>query len=1162
MMLLSSLSRRSLVVRLLGVTVFASLIALSQDSRGQISGRVLDPSAASVAGAQVKAINLATNVTSSTSSNAEGVYQIRFLLPGAYRVEATAPGFKSYIRPKIEVRVGDRLVLDLELEVGNVSESLSVTAEAPLLETDTATMGRVMDERRIEDMPIHGGNTFSLARLAPGINSFVAPNLPTELSATNVVSWFGVNGTPQQNTEFSIDGTPSMSGRAPSYTPPPDLVAEFKIQTATYDASVGRTAGGAINVALKSGANQLHGTLYYTHNNAHLQSMDLFQRQFLYNPATGPVTEAKRDAAYPYNLFNRYGGSVSGPWLLPKIYDGRNKSFWIFGYEGYRRNRNEPGSSVFTVPTAKERQGDFSELLAVGPAYQIYDPDTITPAAGGRFSRLPLPGNIIPSSRISPVARNILPYWPLPNQAGTADGLNNYYRPRRSSDKFGSYNGRVDHNATDKYRIFGRYYKTSQVWTGGARVFDNPATGALLHRDSQGGGLDQVYTFGPAMLMNVRYSFARYIQFNQPYAAGFNLTSLGLPASLQAQIDPAALQFPNVTADSYQALGGAANNNNVTNYHVIAGDLTWTRSTHSMRFGGEQRIYREHNYNFAGGAPAFDHGSAWTRGPLDTSPAAPIGQGLAAMMFDVPTGGGVTINASGAEQSLATALFFQDDWKVSRRLTINMGLRWDYDSAITERFNRSVRGFAYDTANPLEPQARANYAKNPIPEIAPDQFRVLGGLTFAGTNGEPRTLWEAPRTNFSPRAGFAFSLNPRTVIRAGYGIFYLPFGSDRSSINLTGYSFRNTLVPSLNNGVDFVATLSNPFPNGLQQPQGSAQGLLTNAGQGISFFNVQPKMGYMQRWSAGIQHQLPGNFTTEVSYVGNRGSRLEVLQPLNALPVQYLSKSPVRDQNTINYLSQQVPNPFYPMLPGTGLAGVNVSRSQLLSKYPEFTGVSVPAPVGYSWFHSLQATVERRLSRGVTAQANYTWAKYMSADSYLNPGDAALQEAINTEDRRHRLTFSGIWELPFGQRQKTIVGKFTGGWSLQAIWQINSGPPLSWGNVLHYGGDIALPGSERTLGRWFDTSGFERAAARQLASNYRTFPSLMSGIRGPGVNSWDISVIKRIPITEKVRFQLRGEFLNAMNRTHYSAPNTVPTSTLFGQITAASGYPRQVHLTG
>ncbi|MCL5746627.1 MAG: TonB-dependent receptor, partial [Acidobacteria bacterium] len=941
---------------------FASLMA--QDSRGLISGRVLDPTGGAIPRADIKTINTATNVVSSSTSNEQGIYQIRYLLPGMYRIEVAAQGFKTYVRPAIEVRVGDHLVMDIPLEVGTVTETMNVTAAAPLLEAGTATLGSIMDERRIQDMPIHGGNTFSLARLAPGINSFVAPNLPTELSATNVVSWFGVDGTPQQNTEFAIDGTPSMSGRMPSYTPPPDLVSEFKIQTATYDASVGRTSGGAINVALKSGTNQLHGTLYELHNDAHLQSMDLFQRQFLYDPASGPVTDAKRKQAYPYNVFNRFGGSLSGPWYVPKLYDGRNKSFWIFGYEGYRRVRNEPGGNYFTVPTLKERQGDFSDLLALGGVYQVCDPATTTPVAGGRFSRQPLAGNIIPASRISPVARKILQYWPEPNTAGTADGLNNYYRPRRSWDRFGSYNGRVDHNATERYRIFGRYYKTSQIWTGGARVFDNNATGALLHRDSQGGGLDQIYTFSPSLLLNVRYSFARYITFNQPYSAGFDLVGLGLPTSLVGQLDPAAIQFPNVTPDGYQPLGNGNNNLSVTNYHVAAADFTWTRSAHSLRFGMEQRIYREHNYNFAGGAPALDFAANWTKGPLDTAAAAPIGQGLASLLFGLPTGGGVTINSSGAEQSTASSLFIQDDWKIARKLTLTCGLRWDYDGAITERYDRSVRGFAFTTPNPLEAQAKANYAKNPILEVPPDQFRVLGGLTFAGVGGQPRALWNAPRRNFSPRAGFAFSVNPKTVVRAGYGIFYVPIGADRSSVNQTGYSTRNTLVPSLDNGLTFVGTLANPFPDGLRQPVGSAGGLLTNAGQAVSFFNENPKTGYMQRWSLSVQRHLPANLVSEVSYVGNRGTRLEVSQPLDSLPVKYLSRSPVRDQTAINYLADKVANPFYPLLPGTGLSAATVNRSQLLLPYPQFTGVSVTQPVGYSWYHSLQATLERRFSKG------------------------------------------------------------------------------------------------------------------------------------------------------------------------------------------------------
>jgi hypothetical protein len=343
---------------------------------------------------------------------------------------------------------------------------------------------------------------------------------------------------------------------------------------------------------------------------------------------------------------------------------------------------------------------------------------------------------------------------------------------------------------------------------------------------------------------------------------------------------------------------------------------------------------------------------------------------------------------------------------------------------------------------------------------------------------------------------------------------------------------------------------------------------MTNAGQAVSFFNERPRNGYMQRWSASVQRQMPSRFVWEVTYVGNRGTKLEVSNPLNALPVQYLSRSAERDQATINYLAAQFPNPFYPLLAGTGLAGTNVGRSQLLTPYPHFTGLSAAMPLGYSWYHSLQSTLERRLSGGVSLQANYTWAKYMDAGSFLNPGEPKLEELIAAEDRQHRFTATGIWELPFGRGRRLLgsargaVDQLVNGWSLQAVWQANTGAPLGFGNALFIGDvrDIALAKSERTLSRWFNTSGFVRDASRQVASNYRTFSNRFSGVRGPGMNLWDISLIKRVRISERVKLQIRGEFLNATNRTHFGAPTTGPTSTLFGQITASSGYPRQLHL--
>lgn len=1152
-----------------GLFLFLTRLA-AQESRGQISGTVIDASGSAVPGATVQAKNTATGVMTSTESNAQGIYDLRFLTPGDYSIQAAASGFKGYRRPSIEVRVGDRLTLEIRLEVGSVQDAVTVTTEAPLLEAATATLGRVVDQRRVLDMPLHGGNAFALARFAPGVNNFASVNLPTELSATPVSSWIGVNGTPQQNTEFTIDGTAAMSGRAPAYSPPADMISEFKIQTATYDAGIGRTAGGAINVALKSGTNALHGSVYNTHNNAHLQSMDLFQRQFLYNPATGPLTADKRKQTFPYTRFNRYGGMISGPVLIPKLLDGRNRVFWILGYEGYRRRRNEPGTSNFTVPTLPQRTGDFSQLLLVGAAYQIYDPATIAPAPGGRFSRQPLPGNVIPASRLDRSALEYMKYWPAPNTAGTADGLNNFFRPRFSDDAFGSFNGRVDFNVTDRYRVSARHFKTAQEWTGGNQVLGNLATGHGLARDSNGGGLDQVFTLSPSLVVNARYSFSQFRPRNRPWSAGFDLRSVGLPAALVAQIPADAVMFPSITTDNYQALGTGTNSLFVSNYHVVAGDLAWTRGKHSLRIGGDYRIFREHNYNFAGGTPGFDFGTNWTRGPLDSSPGAPMGQGLASMLLGLPTGGGITVTTSSAEQSLFRSAFFQDDWRITRKLTLNLGIRWDMDSPVTERYDRSVRGFDFSSASPIEAQARANYARSPIPEVAVSQFRTTGGLTFAGVNGQPRELWNPDRNNFAPRFGFAYQWSAKTVLRGGYGLFYAPSGADRTSVNQSGYQLRTALVPSNDNGLTFRAGLTNPFPDGVLRPAGSAAGLATNVGQAVNFFNPGTINNYMQRFSFGFQRQLMSRTVLEVNYVGNRGTNLDSAEPFNALPAQYLSRTGARDQRTIDFLNAQVDSPFANLLPGTALNAARVARSQLLVPYPHFTGVNTTTQRGYSWYHSLQITVERRLSQGFTVQGNYTWSKFMVATDRLNAGDPYLEEVIDGEDRQHRATATGIYELPFGRgrpfaaKANRWVQGVIGGWDLQAIWQVNSGPPLAFGNVI-YNGDlrgIALPKSERTFGRWFNTAGFDRNAASQLASNYRTFPTRLSGARGPGVHSWDISLIKRFQVTERVNFQVRGEFLNAMNRTHFGAPNTAPTSTLFGQITGTSGFPRQVHVGG
>ena len=406
-----------------------------------------------------------------------------------------------------------------------------------------------------------------------------------------------------------------------------------------------------------------------------------------------------------------------------------------------------------------------------------------------------------------------------------------------------------------------------------------------------------------------------------------------------------------------------------------------------------------------------------------------------------------------------------------------------------------------------------------------------------------------------------------TVIRAGYGLFYVPLGADRQSVNQSGYSLRTSLVPSTDNGQTYVASLSNPFPTGWPNPPGSSQGLATDVGRGISYFRDASVNGYMQRYSFGVQQQLPKDLFFDISYVANRGSNLLVNRQFTAIPNSLLSTSPARDQQTINYLSSQVSNPFYP-LPGTNIAGTNVARSQLLRPYPHYTSLTSNEPVGASWYHSLQTTFERRFRQGFTFQFNYTYSKMLESNNFLNEGDANPERVISDLDRTHRWAISGIYELPFGPgkphlaNSNALVRQLAAGWQLQAVWQANTGPALGFGNsiVLTSIDDAALSGDKQTISRWFNVDAFNRNASQQLASNLRALSTRFGEIRAAGVDTWDISAVKNFFITEKWRVQFRAEALNAMNHSNLAAPNTAPTNTLFGQITANNGFPRQIHL--
>jgi hypothetical protein len=1134
--------------------VAVALPALAQESRGTILGRVSDATGAIIPNAEVRAVNVATQAAAAARSNEAGNYTIPYLLPGNYTLTVEASGFKKYQRDGIQVRVNDTLDVNVEMTVGDVSERVEVTASTPLLETTNSSLGQVVDQRRVTELPIQAGNAFELVLLAPGVTN--ATNLRLRKAAfNNAPSQITTDGNPQYSNEFSIDGVTNTfsSGTQPrvAFSPPQTAISEFKVQTTSFDASLGHTPGSVINVSTASGTNELHGELHHWISNSALDAPDLFQNR----------ARQKR----PVYQDNRYGFSVGGPVFLPRLYDGRNKTFFFYAWEANKWG--VPGTFVSSIPTADLQSGDFSRLARLGSQYTIYDPATIRDAGGGRFSRQAFPNNVIPASRIDNVARNIMKFWPAPNLPGTADGRNNYSTPTKAIEDYYVHLVRIDQNFSERHRAFVRLHY--DWWAEDKNNYHaNPSTGIILNRINRGLALDDVYVLSPTTILNVRYGLTQQDFPERRKSRGFDLASLGFSPALVALTDRNLATFPNVSFSSgFSTFGGweSGDGTNTSMVHSVVVNLSTLKGNHNFRYGTDLRLYREFGNRFQYDvAPSLSFDTTWTRGPLDNSTSAPLGQDLAAFLVGIP-GGQMRRSASYAEQEKFFAFYFHDDWKVTSRLTLNLGLRYEYETPLTERFDRSVQGFAFGASNPIEAAARANYARSPIAELPVDQFRVLGGLTFAGgPNG--RSLWQGERNNFMPRIGLAWQINPQTILRTGYGLFFETLGTNRSSSIQTGFTQSTPIQASLDNGLTFIASTANPFPRGLDQALGAAGGLTTNLGQGLSFYRAKRLHPYAQRWSFGLQRQLPQEFLIDVAYVGNRGTRAGVDRPLNVTPAQYLSTLTERDQRTIDFLSQQVANPFFGLNP---IYGRNISRANLLRPYPHFGGISFSDPAGYSWYHSLQVRSEKRFAKGYTFQFAYTWSKLMEATEFLNESDPRPTEVISGFDRTHRLAVSGIFELPFGKGRRYASGipgwldQVIGGWQMNAVIQRQSGSPLGFGNAIFRGNlkDIPLSKDRKSVDRWFNTdAGFERLTARQLGSNIRTLPLRFSGIRGDGQARWDFSAIKYFPIRERFKFQFRAECYNAWNHPNLNNPNTTPTSTAFGAITGQSPSPRQFQL--
>ena len=1113
--------------------------ASAQESRGTILGRVTDAQQAAVPGVSVVVRNTATGVKTTATTNESGDYYAPFLVPGIYELNVEHPGFKSYKSSGIEVRMLDRVRLDIGLEVGSLSESITVTDAAPMLDLTTGARGELVSQKMVSELPLSGHTSVMLVRLMPGVGGGARTFARTY--DTGTVIDFSMSGGVRRRNEILLDGvTNATSDFQISHIPSADAVAEVKVQTNAYDAEYGHTTGGIVNAMTKSGTNALHGTVYnYTQNTA------LDANSFFNN-----LNGVKR----PTRRYNQFGFNTGGPAYLPKLYDGRNRTFFFVNYEGIR---NADGrSSLHTVPAPQQLQGDFSQTLNQnGALIVIHDPSTTRadPARPGNYIRDAFAGNRIPASRINSTASNLAKYYPAPNVQGARyTNASNYAYAGSSRDDYNSFIGRIDHSLTDKQRLFLRGHWNRRFQRDDDTYGpDNPA-GDLYYlgrRGSYGAALDYTNTITATLLLNLRYGYSRFEDPIQNLSAGFDLVKTGFPQALVSQLPEVV--FPTLSPSGYGTLGYGGSSMAALDSHTFQGVVTRILGTHTMRAGGDYRIYRNNPKSSSNVSGSYSFSASFTQGPDPLRSTATAGNAMASMLIGLPSSGSVDSIDTMAYRAPYAALFVQDDLRVSRRLTINGGLRFDYNGAWSERYNRMTRGFAFDTASPLQ-----------IPGLS-----LRGGLLYVNKDGQPATNSRGGN-GWGPRLGFAYDIGRGTVLRGGFGQFfagttYFGVGSDTAQ----GYSVTTSYVPSIDGGLTPANSLTNPFPTGLLKPSGNSLGLSTLLGQSIRFFDPSVNVPGSQQFSLSLGKQFARNYLVEISYVGNRG----VHCPIPSIQWNQLTPEQLRQGTT---LIQSVSNPFYGKIASGALAGVTVTRSRLLRPFPQFDQITEVFPTrGSSRYHSMQSKFEHRFVSGVTVISTYTLSKVLqdferSGDAAQNNYDLRNEWAVSSSDRTHRFTAAWVAELPFGRGKPlgahapAVLNRIISNWQFNGILTLESGTPLSFSvtpNNTNALGGGARPNStgvaarrdsyqnrDDMLNKYFDTSQFTRPDTFQFGNLGRR----VNDVRGYPFNTLDLSLFWKTPVREKVFFHLRLEAFDAINRADFDNPNTSLGNVSFGRVSA------------
>lgn len=1164
------------IVRTLLVTAGMGVCAaLAQDYRATVLGQVTDPTGAAIPNATVKATREGTNVSKETVTNNEGIYTVVGLDPATYTITISANGFKTVVRTGIVLQTTQKLNLPVVMEVGQVTQEITVVGEQELIQTATASRGLVFDPVKMQEIPMNGRQTYMLMRLSPGVMFTQRTFGSTGFSGTrawDVNGSFTMNGGRTGTNQFLLNGAPISTNGTFNLAPNVEAVEEMKVMVNTYDASYGRSGGGHVSTTLKSGTNAWHGTMFNFWRN---RILDANTRQ---NNALG-VGRGFRNQ-------HQFGGTVGGPIR-------RDKDFVFFSFEGWRER--VPFPSNVSVPPMEIRQGNFSNFVPAGQTgvIRIYDPLTSAPCtdpaqncrAGGLFRRQPMPGNIIPASRISPIGRAILGYYPAPNFQPQSL-VNNFTRP----DNLGKYRyeqpmARYDKVLTDNDRLNFLFTFQDGSEFRDQTGFDPPARFGNMDgtvRRDMNYVLSYDRTLSPRRILHAQVSYNRFVEdFPDVSDPNFTWDKVGIKNIPQVDTFPSKL-MPRVTVSGFRELFGNVYVNQSSRQQLnFQFNIAETRGKHSLKYGTEVAQLMRHNFASGRSSGELGFDTVWTREYQAISQGALDGSSVASLLMGYIQSGNLQYNDTFFRREPYWAAFIQDDWKIARKLTLNLGLRYDIQFGLYEIHNRLNRDWDFSTVQPTSnaviAQWRALQAANPTMPAPPQA--LVGGMTFAGVGGQPRRVYNADLSNIQPRIGFAYNFMSKTVMRGGFGIYHRTATQNNLSTGFSiGTPYINTLTASQfpSAGLTGNYSLENPWPGGVIRPAGASRGIETNIGTGVSYDPPNRLIPRTYQWSYTLERELPWSMVLEVSYVGSATVKEPIGINMNTMPREHWDAA----QSNPNFYNARVPNPFLGIFPTTVGRGVSpdLSRQTLLQPYPHFDGLTNNlAPWGSAWYHGLQSRFERRMLGdrtkvgAVTWVMAYTWSKQMER-RWRDTSSMLWRSPVNqvtAEDRSHNFTFAGIWDLPFGRGRAYLndPGKFTqavlGGWTMNTNFIYQTGVPLSaWTGWEFLCGDPLQ--NQRSETSWFfnDRSRFSQCWRQLRPFEYVELPARFHSIRGPAAPQIDLMVSKKFNVTEQIQLEFRGEAFNAFNTPiRADPPSTNPSAADFGILPVAQlNFPRNVQL--